>query len=145
MTSKQTILPIPNAKPYIPRIAKNNNNGQNVLPASQSVPCPTAPPPNLQQSKIAQPLAKDDALVCYYHQRFGDKARSCRDPCNLNCWVNTRWRHLHLASQMRRDITAQKLPFLSYLPLGYYMSQTKEMLLLDWYGGNCQCFTSVLR
>ena len=85
MRSKQTILPIANAKPSIPRIAKNKNNEQNVLPASQSVPCPTAPPPNLQQSKIAQPLAKDDALVCYYHQRFGDKARSCGDPCNLNC------------------------------------------------------------
>ena len=37
-TSKQTVLPNENAKPFIPRLAKNNNNGQNVLPASQSVP-----------------------------------------------------------------------------------------------------------
>ena len=37
-TSKQTVLPNANVKPFISRIAKNNNNGQNVLPASQSVP-----------------------------------------------------------------------------------------------------------
>ena len=49
-TSKQTVLPNENAKPFIPRIAKNNNNGQNVLPTNQPVPRPTAPPPNLQQN-----------------------------------------------------------------------------------------------
>ena len=46
-----------------------------------------APPPNWPQTGTAQPTATDDALICCYHQRFGDKARSCRDPCAfaLNC------------------------------------------------------------
>ena len=79
-------------KPLIPRISKNNDNGQNILPASQSVPRSTVPPPNLQQSNVAQPIATDDARLCYYHQRFGDKARSCRDPCAyaLNRSASTR-------------------------------------------------------
>ena len=109
---KQTVLPNANAKPFILRIAKNNNNGQNVLPASQSVPRPTALPPKLQQSNIAQPLATDDAQVCYYHQRFGDKARSCRDHCAfaLNFLASARGRHLRLASRMRHGMTVQSYP-----------------------------------
>ena len=35
------------------------------------------------QTGTAQPTATDDALICYYHQRFGDKAHLCRDPCAL--------------------------------------------------------------
>ena len=84
MTSKQTVLPNANAKPFIPRIAKKNNNGQNVLLASQSVPRPTAPPPNLQQSNIGQPLATDDAQVCYYDQRFSDKRARAETPAQLH-------------------------------------------------------------
>ena len=80
-SNKPTVLTNANAKPFIPCISKNNDKGQNVLPASQSVPRPTAAPPNIQQSNVAQPIAMVDAPVCYYHQRFGDKARSCRDPC----------------------------------------------------------------
>ena len=37
----------------------------------------------LQQTGTAQPTATDDALICYYHQRFGDQAHLCRDPCAL--------------------------------------------------------------
>ena len=33
------------------------------------------------QTGTAQPTATDNALTCYYHQRLGDKARLCRDPC----------------------------------------------------------------
>ena len=80
-TSKQTVLPNANAKSFTPRFSQNNDNMQNVLPASQPIPRPTAPLPNAQQSNVSQPIAADDAQVCYYHQRFGDKARSCRDPC----------------------------------------------------------------
>ena len=31
----------------------------------------------------------DDALICYYHQRFGDKACLCREPCvsALSCLI----------------------------------------------------------
>ena len=39
--NKQTVLPNANAKSFIPRISKNNDNAQNILPTSQSVPRPT--------------------------------------------------------------------------------------------------------
>ena len=65
----------------------NENIGQNVVPTNPPTPRSTAPPPNLPQTGTAQPMATDDALICYYHQRFGDKARLCGDPCAfaLNC------------------------------------------------------------
>ena len=90
-TDKQTFFPNANARPFTPRIAKNHNsneiNGQNVVPTNLPTPCSTAPPPNLPQTGTAQPTATDDALICYYHQRFGDKARLFRDTCAfaLNC------------------------------------------------------------
>ena len=42
---------------------------------------PNAPPPQTTQSNVAQPIDTADAPVCFYHQTFGDKARTCRDPC----------------------------------------------------------------
>ena len=65
----------------------NENNEQNVV--TTKVPNPRSPalPPNSPQTGTAQPTATDDALICYYHQRFGDKAHLCRDSCAfaLNC------------------------------------------------------------
>ena len=65
----------------------NENNDQNVVTTKVPNPRSTAPPPNSPQTGTTQPTATDDALICYYHQRFGDKARLCRDPCAfaLNC------------------------------------------------------------
>ena len=61
----------------------NENNDKNVVTTKVLNYCLPAPPP----TGTAQPTATDDALICYYHQRFGDKARLCRDPCAfaLNC------------------------------------------------------------
>ena len=48
---------------------------------------PSAPPPNTQRNDAAKTLNSADAPVCYFHQTFGDKARTCRSPCafSLNC------------------------------------------------------------
>ena len=65
----------------------NKNNEQNVVTTKVTNPRSPAPPPNSPQTGTAQPTATDDAPICSYHQRFGNKARLCRDPCAfaLNC------------------------------------------------------------
>ena len=73
-TDKQFFPPNANARPFTPRMAKNHNSNEN----NGQTP---VPPPNSPQTGTAQPTATDDALICYYHQSFGDKARLCRDPC----------------------------------------------------------------
>ena len=86
-------IPNANARPFAPRTAANNNSNENndQKAVTTKVPNPRspAPPPNSSQTGTAQPTATDDALICYYHQRFGDEtpARLCRDPCAfaLNC------------------------------------------------------------
>ena len=70
------------------KINSSENNGQNVVTTKVPNPCSPAPPPNSPQTGTAQPTAPDDVLlICYYHQRFGDEAHLCRDPCAfaLNC------------------------------------------------------------
>ena len=48
---KQAVLNDVNAKPFIPRVSQYyHENRQSVFPASQTVPHPTAPPPNIQES-----------------------------------------------------------------------------------------------
>ena len=61
----------------------NENNEQNVVTTKVPNPRSPASPPNSPQTGTAQPTATDDALICYYHQRFG----LCRDLCAfaLNC------------------------------------------------------------
>ena len=48
---------------------------------------PYAPPQNAQQNNAANRIDTVNAHVCYFHQTFGDKARTCRNPCafSLNC------------------------------------------------------------
>ena len=58
----------------------NENDEQNVVTTKVPNPRSSAPPLNLPQTGTAQPTATDDALICSYYQRFGDKARLCRDP-----------------------------------------------------------------
>ena len=98
--TKENIISFPNAnaRPFAPRMAASNdnnsndnnsneNNDQNVVTTKVPNPRSPAPPPSSLQTGTAQPTATDDALICYYHQRFGDKVRFCRDPCAfaLNC------------------------------------------------------------
>ena len=47
----------------------------------------SAPPPNTQRNEAVKTSNPADAPVCYFHQTFGDKARTCRSPCafSLNC------------------------------------------------------------
>ena len=73
---------VPNvqAKPFVP-----NRQGSftNINEDSR----PYVLPPNTQQNNATQPIDTANAPVCYYHQTFGDKSRTCRDPCafSLNC------------------------------------------------------------
>ena len=90
-TKKKKKFPNSNARPFTPHMDANNNsnenNEQNVVTTKVPNPCSPALPPNSPQTGTAQPTATDDALICSYHQRFGDKAHLCRDPCAfaLNC------------------------------------------------------------
>ena len=54
---------------------------------SQTTARPFVPPPNTQRNDAVKTSNPADAPVCYFHQTFGDKARTCRSPCafTLNC------------------------------------------------------------
>ena len=64
-----------NARPFVPPT--------NLQPLAR----PFIPPPNPQRNDAAKTLDSANAPVCYFHQTFGDKARTCRSPCafSLNC------------------------------------------------------------
>ena len=75
-SAKTQFVPNVQAKPFIP----NNQavNRQDVSNYNKKDSRPNAPPP---QSNVAQPIDTADAPVCFYHQTFGDRARTCREPC----------------------------------------------------------------
>ena len=64
-----------NARPFAPPT--------NLQPLAR----PFVTPPNPQRNDAAKTLDSANAPVCYFHQTFGDKARTCRSPCafSLNC------------------------------------------------------------
>ena len=68
------------AQPFIP-------NKQSSLNNHNEVRRPNLPPPNASQKNTMTPTDTTNTPVCYYHQTFGDKARTCRDPraFSLNC------------------------------------------------------------
>ena len=73
---------IPNAQATecVPNKQSNfNNDKQNIRPY--------VPPQNAQENNAANQIDTSNALVRYFHQTFGDKARTCRNPCafSLNC------------------------------------------------------------
>ena len=37
-----------------------------------------------KKTYVARPIDTADAPVCFYHQTFGDKARTCREPCTFS-------------------------------------------------------------
>ena len=65
------------------------DNAQTFAPPTnlQANARPSVPPPNTQRNGAAKTLNSADAPVCYFHQTFGDKTRTCRSPCtfSLNC------------------------------------------------------------
>ena len=68
------------AQPFIPNTQGSLNNPTEVR-------LPNVPPPNASQKNTTKPTDTANTPVCYYHQTFGDKAHTCRDPCafSLNC------------------------------------------------------------
>ena len=66
------------AKPFVP--SNQNVNRQGFFTNNQQVNRPNVPPPNTQQNGAVQLIDTANAPVRYYHQTFGDKARTCRDP-----------------------------------------------------------------
>ena len=77
--NKQSVLPNVQAKLFLPNVSQDNR--QCVLTTNQQVRHPNVPPPNSQQNNAAQPTDKSNAPVCYYHQTFNDKTRTCRESC----------------------------------------------------------------
>ena len=74
--AKTQFVPNVQAKPFIP-----NNQAvtrQDVSNYNKKDSRPNAPP---TQSNVSQPIDTADAPVCFYHQTFGDRARTCREPC----------------------------------------------------------------
>ena len=73
-TPRPTFIPNVQATEFDPNKPGNYNNvKQNARPF--------VPPPNVQRNNAAKALDTADAPVCYFHQTFGDKARTCRSPC----------------------------------------------------------------
>ena len=77
--AKTQFVPNVQAKPFIP-----NNQAvtrQDVSNNNKKDSRPTALLLQTTQSNVAQPIDTANALVCFYHQTFGDRARTCREPC----------------------------------------------------------------
>ena len=79
-TPRPTFIPNVQATEFAPSKPGNYNNVQQNAR-------PFVPPPNVQRTSAAKALDTANAPVCYFHQTFGDKARTCRSPCafSLNC------------------------------------------------------------
>ena len=77
--TKTPFVPNVQAKQFVPN--NQNVNRQGVFTNTKQDSCPNAAPPHTQQNNAAQPIDTADAPVCFYHQTFGDKARTCTEPC----------------------------------------------------------------
>ena len=77
---KTPFMPNVQAKPFVP--SNRNDNRQGFFTNAKQDSRPNVLPPNTQQNNAVQPIDTANAPVCYYHQTFGDKARtSRREPC----------------------------------------------------------------
>ena len=71
---RPTFIPNAQATEFVPdKPGSINNAQQNTRPY--------VPPQNVQQNNAANVIDTVNASVCYFHQTFGDKARTCRSPC----------------------------------------------------------------
>ena len=73
-------IPSAQATEFVPNKQSNfNNDKQNTRLY--------VPPQNAQQNNAANRIDTVNAPVCYFHQTFGDKARTFTNPCafSLNC------------------------------------------------------------
>ena len=80
-TPRPTFIPNVQAPGFVPNQPGNYNNVQQNAR-------PFVPPPDVQRNNAAKaPYTAKNAPVCYFHQTFSDKARTCRSPCafSLKC------------------------------------------------------------
>ena len=79
-TPRAQYVPNVQAQPFIPITQGSLNNPTEVR-------LPNVPAPNASQKNTTTPTDTANTPICNYHQTFGDKARTCRDPCafSLNC------------------------------------------------------------
>ena len=77
---RPSFIPNAQATEFVPNKQSSFNN------AKQNIGL-YVPPQNAQQNNAANQIDTANAPVCYFHQTFGDKARTCRNPCafSLNC------------------------------------------------------------
>ena len=80
--TKTPFAPNVQAKPFVP--SNQNVSRQGFVTSNQQVNRPKVPPGNTQQNGAVQPIDTANAPVYYYHQTFGDKACTCRDPCTFS-------------------------------------------------------------
>ena len=100
-----------NARPFAPPT--------NLQPLAR----PFVPPPNPQRNDTAKTLDSANAPVCYFHQTFGDKARTCRSPCAFSLKLLSQSKVATLASgsitETRHDSADASSPKLSHSKLLY--------------------------
>ena len=92
-TPTPTFAPNVQASGFVHNQPSNYSNVQQnaqpfVLPPNvQQNARPFVPSHNPQRKNAATAIDTANAPVCYFHQTFGDKARTCRSPCtfSLNC------------------------------------------------------------
>ena len=84
---------------------------------------PFVPPPNPQRNDAANTLDSANAPVCYFHQTFDDKARTCRSPCAFSLKLLSQSKVATLASggitETRHDSADASSPKLSHSKLLY--------------------------
>ena len=99
--------------------AKDNAPPTNLQPLAR----PFVPPPNPQRNDAAKTLDSANAPVCYFHQTFGDKARTCRSPCAFSFKLLSQSKVATLASggitETRHDSAVASSPKLSHSKLLY--------------------------
>ena len=77
------------------------------------------PPQITQQNNAVQPIDTANAPVCYYHQTFGDKARTLRVFFKLACWSKVATLASGDITETRHDYAEATLPTLSPSKLIY--------------------------
>ena len=116
---------IPNAQAtdFAPNKQSSFNN------AKQNI-CPYIPPQNAQQNNAANRIDTANAPVCYFHQTFGDKARTCRNPYTFSSKLLSQSKVATLASggitEIRHDSVEATLPKLFHSKLLYVKDKNNK-------------------
>ena len=77
--TKTLFIPNVQAKPFVPD--NQNVTRQDVSTNNKKDSRPNAPLSQIQQNNVVQPIDTAGAPVCFYHQTFGDRARTCKELC----------------------------------------------------------------